>query len=84
MTKISSIPKGENYEKLRALKIAPPNLSNPSKRELLLYVDVDVPHGKKGRIGIYRGDDLQKLVISNITENRLRISAKLSILTRGW
>ena len=54
------IPAGENYEKIRGLNIKPPNLSDPStnKRELLLYVDVDIAAGKKGRIGIYRGDDL--------------------------
>ncbi len=49
-------------------------MSNPEdwKRDVLFYVDVDVAKGRKGRIGVYRGEDLSKVVGSTKKGLKLR------------
>lgn len=53
------IPCGENYEKMRRRTVAEFSfLSRPrQKRELLVYVDVELSGGKTGRIAVHRDDD---------------------------
>ena len=54
---------GENYEKVKAQKVEPfkfatQNSSEGKKRNLLMYVDVNINPKKKGRIGIYENEPL--------------------------
>lgn len=59
------IPCGENYERLRRLGNQPFSCASrdrrPFRRQPLLYVDVNVGHGRTGRIGVHEGDDLRVL-----------------------
>eukprot|EP00930_Biecheleria_cincta_P016373 TRINITY_DN13342_c0_g1_i1.p1 TRINITY_DN13342_c0_g1~~TRINITY_DN13342_c0_g1_i1.p1 ORF type:complete len:495 (+),score=93.24 TRINITY_DN13342_c0_g1_i1:50-1486(+) len=59
------IPCGENYERLRRLGNQPFSCAfrdrKPHRRQPLLYVDVNVGHGRTGRIGVHEGDDLRVL-----------------------
>ncbi|CEL97087.1 unnamed protein product [Vitrella brassicaformis CCMP3155] len=61
------VPRGENYERLRASGFAPFSFDDGTarnyrqKRRLLLHVDVQLGHGKQGRIGIHEGDDPKTL-----------------------
>lgn len=48
------IPRGENYEKLRAQGFKPPSFlsrGKPQKEEVLVYVDVNVAPGKYNSFG---------------------------------
>jgi len=59
------IPCGENYERLKRLGTQP-FMSCVEEKLLarqppLVYVDVDVGHGRTGRIGVREGDDLGAL-----------------------
>jgi len=60
------IPCGENYERLRRLGTKPFSCysrrpSSATRRTPLMYVDVNVGHGRTGRIGVHDGDDLTVL-----------------------
>lgn len=57
---------GENYDKLKLMNIKPPSFiqgidNKRKKRNLLMYVDVNITPTKTGRIGIYEGDDVTEL-----------------------
>lgn len=53
--------RGEEYDRLRLAKMKPPSFVETKKRELLLYVDVNVTPTKTGRIGIHVGDDIREV-----------------------
>eukprot|EP00929_Paragymnodinium_shiwhaense_P122416 TRINITY_DN9511_c0_g1_i3.p1 TRINITY_DN9511_c0_g1~~TRINITY_DN9511_c0_g1_i3.p1 ORF type:complete len:553 (+),score=99.89 TRINITY_DN9511_c0_g1_i3:167-1825(+) len=61
------IPRGENYQRLRKMAMQPfscyygADKQLASKRRVLLYVDVNMGHGRSGRIGVHDGDDLLML-----------------------
>mmetsp|Transcript_18799 Transcript_18799/g.33404 ORF Transcript_18799/g.33404 Transcript_18799/m.33404 type:complete len:533 (+) Transcript_18799:65-1663(+) len=59
------IPVGENYERLRRLGTQPFSCffkdRGATRRQPLVYVDVNVGHGRTGRIGVYEGDNLRLL-----------------------
>ena len=50
---------GENYEKLKLLKSNPPSFLDRQKesRSVLIYIDVNVALGKKGKLALREGDD---------------------------
>lgn len=52
-------PCGENYEKYKMLKFNPPSFLDREKdvKNVLVYVDVNLKPGKKGKIAIREGDD---------------------------
>lgn len=52
---------GENYDKIKLMNLKPPSFVSKHKRNLLMYVDVNVTPVKTGRIGIYEGDDVREL-----------------------
>eukprot|EP01016_Furgasonia_blochmanni_P044173 TRINITY_DN6107_c0_g1_i1.p2 TRINITY_DN6107_c0_g1~~TRINITY_DN6107_c0_g1_i1.p2 ORF type:complete len:284 (-),score=20.62 TRINITY_DN6107_c0_g1_i1:1180-2031(-) len=62
---LQKFSRGENYEKLRKMKVNPPSflgrgnqsLSNKSEAKLLLYIDVNLAPGKTRRIAIHEGDE---------------------------
>lgn len=56
--------RGEAFDKLKLHRYQPPKLHQPAKKDLLLYVNINITPSKKGRIGIYAGDDL-KVVAKN-------------------
>lgn len=61
---LEKIPRGENYEKNRQAGFNPPSqLERPriKRREVLVYVDVSIGHGRTGRIGIHKGDNAKAL-----------------------
>jgi len=63
-TALSKIPRGENYEKNKNAPFTPPTqLSRPKiqRKEVLVYVDVSIGHGRTGRIGIHKGDSAKML-----------------------
>jgi len=61
------IPCGENYERLRRLGTQPFSFSSKDKARALqggpplMYIDVNVGHGRTGRITVREGDDLRHL-----------------------
>jgi hypothetical protein len=63
-TEYERIPRGENYEKNRNSDFNPPKfLERPkiTKKEVLVYVDVNIGGGRTGRIAIHKGDDARSL-----------------------
>lgn len=60
---------GDNYDKLKLMNIKPPSFlaqgtgenGTRKKKQLLMYVDVNITPTKTGRIGIYEGDDVTEL-----------------------
>jgi len=65
---VERIPRGENYERLRRLGVQPFSLYYKAQERVaakrgpaLLFVDVNVGHGRTGRIGVHEGDDLRVL-----------------------
>jgi len=61
------IPCGENYDRLRRLKTAPFSCyydKGSARAPALLFVDVNVGHGKSGRIGVHEGDDFRELAVN--------------------
>merc|ERR1719313_2439700 len=61
------VPCGENYERLRRLGTQPFSFCSKDKARLqkgappLMYIDVNVGHGRTGRISVREGDDLRHL-----------------------
>lgn len=57
------VPCGENYERLRKLGVQPFSCAfkdtGVTRPPPLMYVDVNVGHGRTGRIGVHEGDDLR-------------------------
>ena len=53
--------RGEEYDRLKLAKMKPPSFQETKKKQLLLYVDVNVTPTKTGRIGIHVGDDIREL-----------------------
>ena len=51
--------RGEEYDRLKLAKMKPPSFQEAKKKQLLLYVDVNVTPTKTGRIGIHVGDDIR-------------------------
>jgi hypothetical protein len=61
---LEKVPRGENYEKNRNAGFNPPSqLERPKikRKEVLVYVDVSIGHGRTGRIGIHKGDNAKAL-----------------------
>ncbi|OMJ80405.1 hypothetical protein SteCoe_19360 [Stentor coeruleus] len=54
---------GENYEKMRMLEFNPPSFLGRVKepKNILIYIDVNVGIGKKGKIALRQGDDPAKV-----------------------
>lgn len=54
---------GENYEKMRMLEFKPPSFLGRVKetKNILVYIDVNVGIGKKGKIALRQGDDPAKV-----------------------
>ena len=52
-------PIGKNYEKMKNLKFNPPSFLNREKEDksILVFIDVNVALGKKGKLALRRGDD---------------------------
>mmetsp|Transcript_26623 Transcript_26623/g.47886 ORF Transcript_26623/g.47886 Transcript_26623/m.47886 type:complete len:517 (-) Transcript_26623:25-1575(-) len=61
--RIEHIPAGENYYKIRKMKPKPFSFMERTrpKREVLIYVDVNIAPGKCGKIAVHEGDDLKLL-----------------------
>lgn len=57
---------GENYERLKNLGSCPPSFLTREKdhREIIMYVDVNLGMGKKGKVALRAGDD-PKVVAEN-------------------
>merc|ERR1712100_253561 len=60
------IPVGENYEKLRRLGTQPFSFhlkerSSTPREPPIMYIDVNVGHGRTGRISVREGDDLHHI-----------------------
>lgn len=53
--------RGELYDRVKLAKVKPPQFAEQKKKQLLLYVDVNVTPTKTGRIGIHEGDDVREL-----------------------
>ena len=53
--------RGEEFDRLRLAKMKPPSFQETKKKQLLLYVDVNVTPTKTGRIGIHVGDDIREV-----------------------
>jgi len=53
--------RGEQYDRVKLAKMKPPSFHETKKRQLLLYVDVNVTPTKTGRIGIHVGDDIREV-----------------------
>lgn len=53
------IPNGENYEKMKNLKPCPPSFLTREKgqRNIIMYIDVNLGLGKKGKVALRAGDD---------------------------
>jgi len=63
-TELEKIPRGENYHKNKDSEFNPPTfLVRPkiTKKEVLVYVDVNIGGGKTGRIAIHKGDNAKSL-----------------------
>lgn len=63
-TELEKVPRGENYEKNKSAGFNPPSqLERPKikRKEVLVYVDVSIGHGRTGRIGIHKGDNAKAL-----------------------
>lgn len=58
-----SRPFGENYKKNRFLKSEPPSFLDRQKeaKNILIYIDVNVAPGKKGKIALREGDSADQL-----------------------
>jgi len=53
--------RGEEYDRVKMAKMKPPTFVESKKKQLLLYVDVNVTPTKTGRIGIHVGDDIREV-----------------------
>ena len=53
--------RGEEYDRVKLAKMKPPAFQEQKRKQLLLYVDVNVTPTKTGRIGIYVGDDIREV-----------------------
>ena len=53
--------RGEQFDRVQLAKMRPPQFAEQKKKQLLLYVDVNVTPTKMGRIGIHEGDDVREL-----------------------
>ena len=53
--------RGEEYDRVKLAKMKPPSFQEAKKKQLLLYVDVNVTPTKTGRIGIHVGDDIREV-----------------------
>eukprot|EP00916_Digyalum_oweni_P025469 GHVL01041945.1.p1 GENE.GHVL01041945.1~~GHVL01041945.1.p1 ORF type:complete len:541 (+),score=103.45 GHVL01041945.1:210-1832(+) len=58
--KRENIPRGENYEKLRSKGVRPFSFGEgtcrPNRKKAVLFVDVHLGGGKRGRIGVHEND----------------------------
>ena len=61
--RLEHIPRGENYDRLKQLKVKPFSFlqREKEKKPVILYVDVHVAPGRNGRIAIHEDDDLKEL-----------------------
>lgn len=64
--RLEHVPRGENYDKVKQLKVKPFSFlqREKEKKSVLLYVDVHVAPGRTGRIAIHENDDPKSLAQS--------------------
>ena len=64
--RLEHVPRGENYDKVKQLKVKPFSFlqREKEKKSVLLYVDVHVAPGRTGRIAIHENDNPKELAQS--------------------
>lgn len=67
---LTSVPRGENYDKYRSMDFCPPEFlarEKIQKAKPYFWIDANIGPGKTGRIVLHEGDDPQQ-----VTENFAR------------